>query len=101
MRHLRPDSGRLRSIQEYGVETSLRLPQFLLPFVKTDGFIKKYNPSTTFLAAYNYQAMPWYTRTIATATFGYNWKAGNYQEHFVNPLQLNLVKVPNYYRSCV
>ncbi len=91
---LRPDSGKLRSIQEYGVETSLRLPKFMLPFIKTEGFIKKYNPSTTFLAAYNYQAMPWYTRTIATATFGYNWKAGNYQEHIVNPLQLNLVKLP-------
>jgi hypothetical protein len=91
---LNPDSGRLQSIQEYGFETSLRLPKFLLPFIKTEGFIKKYNPSTTFLAAYNYQAMPWYTRTIATATFGYNWKAGNYQEHIVNPLQLNLVKLP-------
>ncbi|MBK7133841.1 MAG: hypothetical protein IPH69_13775 [Bacteroidales bacterium] len=88
---LRPDSGKLQSIQEYGAETSLRVPKFMLPFIKTEGFIKKYNPSTTFLAAYNYQAMPWYTRTIATATFGYNWKAGNYQEHIVNPLQFNLV----------
>jgi outer membrane protein assembly factor BamA len=91
---LRPDSGKLQSIQEYGIETSLNIPKFLLPVVKTDGFIKKYNPSTTFLAAYNYQAMPWYTRTIATGTFGYKWKAGRYQEHIVNPLQFNLVKVP-------
>lgn len=84
----------LRSIQEYGVETSLRLPKFLLPILKAEGFIKKYNPSTTFLAAYNYQAMPFYIKTVATATFGYNWKAGNYQEHIVNPLQFNLVKLP-------
>jgi len=91
---LRPDSGKLQSIQEYGIETSLNIPKFLLPVVKTDGFIKKYNPSTTFLTAYNYQAMPWYTRTIATGTFGYKWKAGRYQEHIVNPLQFNLVKVP-------
>jgi len=91
---LRPDSGRLSKIQEYGFETSLRLPQFLLPFVKTEDFIKKYNPSTTFLAAYNDQALPWYTRKMATVSFGYNWKAGNYQEHITNPIQVNMVKVP-------
>jgi outer membrane protein assembly factor BamA len=84
----------LRNTQEYGIETSLRIPKFILPFFKTESFIKKYNPTTTILAAYNYQSMPVYTRTMATATFGYNWKAGNYQQHIVNPLQLNVVKLP-------
>ena len=85
----------LRSVQEYGVETSLKLPQFLIPILKTEEFIKKYNPSTTLLASYDYQNMPFYTRTIANASFGYDWKAGAglYQEHIVNPLQLNLVNV--------
>jgi len=83
----------LMSTREYGVETSLRLPRFLLPFFKKEGFIKKYNPTTTLLAAYNYQNMPLYTKTTANATFGYNWKARNYQEHIINPLQLNLVKL--------
>ena len=81
--------------QEYGFETSLRLPKFLLPFIKTEDFIKKYNPTTIILAAFNYQDMPWYNKRTATATFGYNWKAGNYQEHIVNPLQLNVVKLPS------
>lgn len=85
---------KIRSIQEYGAETSLRFPKFIVPFLKTKGFIKKYNPSTTILAAYNYQEMPFFNRTMATATFGYNWKAGNYHEHIVNPLQLNLLKFP-------
>ena len=88
------DSSKLQSTQEYGFETSLRLPKFLLPFINMESFIKKYNPTTTLLAAYSYQAMPAFIRTIATATFGYNWKAGNYQEHIVNPLQLNIVKLP-------
>ena len=69
---------KVSSTQEYGAETSLKLPQFLLPFVKKENFVKKYNPSTNILAAYNYQAMPYYTRTMATASFGYNWKAGRY-----------------------
>ena len=46
------------------------------------------------MAAYNYQAMPAFTRTMVTATYGYNWKAGPFHEHIVNPLQLNLVKLP-------
>lgn len=82
------------STQEYGVETSLRVPKFLLPFLEKEEFIKKYNPTTTFLAAYNYQSMPVFTRTMATASFGYDWKAGNYQEHIINPLQLHIVKLP-------
>jgi hypothetical protein len=85
---------KVSSTQEYGAETSLKLPQFLLPFVEKENFVKKFNPSTNILAAYNYQAMPYYTRTMATASFGYNWKAGLYREHIINPLQLNVVKLP-------
>lgn len=78
---------------EYGAETSLRFPKFLIPFFKTEGFIKKYNPTTTLLAAYNYQKLPFYTRKMANATFGYNWNGNSYTTHFVNPLQLNIVKL--------
>ncbi len=76
---------------EYGAETSLRFPKFILPFLRTEGFIKKYNPTTTLLAAYNYQKMPFYTRKMANATFGYNWNSNAYTSHIVNPLQLNIV----------
>jgi outer membrane protein assembly factor BamA len=84
----------LTSTQEYGLESSLRLPEFLIPFVKTENFIKKYNPSTTLLASYDYQSLPFYTRTVANASFGYDWKSGFYREHIVNPVQLSLVNVP-------
>jgi outer membrane protein assembly factor BamA len=84
---------KLRSTQEYGLETTLRLPKFLLPFLKKEGFIKTYNPTTTILAAYNYQDLTFFTRTMANATFGYNWAAPNYKTHIVNPFQLNLVNM--------
>lgn len=84
---------KLRSTQEYGIETSLRFPKFLLPVLKAERFIKKYNPSTTIIAAYNYQKMPFYTRTMANASFGYTWNARTYRTHIVNPLQLNLVNL--------
>ncbi len=83
----------LRSIQEYGVETSVRFPKFMLPFLAKESFIKKYNPTTTLVAAYNYQNLPFYTRTIANATFGYNWNSDIFRTHIVNPVQLNLVKL--------
>ncbi|HZY26433.1 MAG TPA: BamA/TamA family outer membrane protein, partial [Bacteroidales bacterium] len=82
------------SAREYGVETSLRLPEFIIPFFKFPDFVKKYNPSTIILASYNYQSLPVYTRTIANATFGYDWKAGNYQEHLLYPVEFNIVKIP-------
>jgi len=83
----------LRGSQEYGLETSLRLPKFLIPFLKKEDFIKNYNPTTTLLAAFNYQDMPSYTRTMANATFGYRWSGHNYKSHIVNPVQLNLVNL--------
>jgi outer membrane protein assembly factor BamA len=83
----------IMSTQQYGVETSLRLPGFFLPFIKMERFVKKYSPSTSIQAAYNYQNLPVYNRTVANATFGYLWKAGDYQTHIVNPFQLNLVRI--------
>lgn len=83
-----------RSLQEYGFETSLTLPRFMLPFLEKEGFIKKYNPKTVITAAYNYQKMPVYTRTVANASFGYNWRGNRFTEHSVYPLQLNVVNLP-------
>ncbi|MEZ5000468.1 MAG: BamA/TamA family outer membrane protein [Bacteroidales bacterium] len=41
--------------------------------------------------------MPVYTRTVANATFGYNWKSNSYSTHTtVNPLQFNIVKFAIY-----
>lgn len=83
----------LRSTQEFGLETSLRFPQFLLPFIEKEKFVKKYNPSTILLAAYNYQNLPFYQRIMSNASFGYIWKAKLYQEHQVFPLQFNVVNL--------
>ena len=85
---------KLSSIEEYGVETSLRLPEFVAPFFRLESFVKKYNPSTTIIASWDYQKLPVYIRTIANASFGYDWKSGNYREHILTPIQFNIVKLP-------
>lgn len=86
-------STQLKSTREYGFETGMRIPRFLFPFIRNDRFVKNYNPSTSILAAYDYQHMPLYTRTVANATFGYSWSGHNYRTHIVNPAQLNLVRL--------
>ncbi|MDX2413576.1 MAG: BamA/TamA family outer membrane protein [Bacteroidales bacterium] len=83
-----------RNTQEYGFESTLTLPRFLIPFLESESFIKKYNPKTNIQVSYNYQKMPVYTRTVANATFGYNWRSGNYTLHNVNPVQFNVVRLP-------
>ena len=89
----RSSSG-ITSSQEFGIESSLRLPRFLFPFLETEAFIKKYYPTTTIQAAYNYQNLPVYTRTVANATLGYLWKAGEFKTNLISPLQVNMVKIP-------
>lgn len=99
------DSAGIRSTREFGAESTIRLPKFFVPFLKSENFIKKYNPITTIQVAYNYQHLPVYTRTLANATFGYQWNDGPYRTHIVDPLQMNLVQIPwidpNYYRKVI
>jgi len=83
----------LSGSEEYGIETSLRFPKFLVPFLQTEGFIKKYNPSTTILLAFDYQNMPFYKRNMANATFGYTWNGNSFNTHIVNPVQLNFINL--------
>ena len=90
---LAQENTNLKKSQEYGLEASLRFPEFLLPFISKEQFIKKYNPSTVLLAAINYQNLPFYERFMSNATFGYIWKAGSYKEHQVYPLQFNVVNL--------
>lgn len=80
-------------MQEFGVEARLRIPKFLLP-VKTDQFIRKYNPQTNIRLSYNYQKRPDYIRTLANASFGYNWKGTEKVIHRVYPIEASLILTP-------
>lgn len=95
----------IKSTEELGAEMSLRLPKFLVPFIQSENFIRKYTPSTSVQALYNYQHLPVYTRTLANASFGYQWNQDAYRTHMVYPLQLNLVKIPyiepDYYTNVI
>ncbi len=78
---------------ETSAEASVVLPNFLLP-LKIERFRQKYNPKTTLALAYNYQNRPDYTRTIANARIGYNWRSSRYVTHTFYPIEFNLVNIP-------
>ncbi|PCH70126.1 MAG: outer membrane protein assembly factor [Bacteroidales bacterium] len=83
------------SSSEYGVESKLSIPKFLLPLFNAEKFRKSYNPKTVFSLSYNFQKRPDYTRTIADASFGYVWKSSKYINHTFNLVELNFVDVKN------
>jgi len=85
---------RIDNTLRLGTELSIDFPKFLLPFLRSDRFVKEYNPKTTLSAMYNYQERPDYTRTLANLTFGYRWQNRNYLTHYVNPIELNVLRLP-------
>ncbi len=88
---------RLKGIDELfeaGIDARITLPRFLIP-IKTENFIRKYNPKTRITLAGNIQKRPDYTRSIVNAGFGYTWNTSPYLAHIINPLDINFVKMLN------
>lgn len=83
-----------KNTQQYGVETSLRLPKFLMPFPSKENFIRRHDPKTVLQAGYNFQKVPVYTRTLANVTLGYLWKGNRYTSYTVNPLSFDVINLP-------
>ncbi len=86
--------GGLNLMQEFGVEARLRIPKFLLPF-RSDRFIRRFNPQTNIRISYNYQKRPDYTRTMANASFGYDWRGTEKLIHRVYPFEASLILTPH------
>ncbi len=83
----------IQTVHEYGAEASISLPKFLLP-INRSNFVKKYNPKTVLTVSYNFQQRIEYTRTVANASFGYNWKSGSYASQSFRPIELTFVNIP-------
>ncbi len=88
------EEGKNGRMVEVALGANIVFPRFLVPFLKKEGFVKKYNPKTSVFTAYSYQRRPDYTRTVATTSFGYNWQVGKFISHIYTPIDLNIVKLP-------
>ena len=83
----------IQTVHEYGAEATISLPKFLMP-INRSNFVKKYNPKTVLTVSYNFQQRIEYTRTVANASFGYNWKSGKYASQSFRPIELTFVNIP-------
>ncbi len=83
----------IQTVHEYGAEASISLPKFLLP-INRSNFVKKYNPKTVLTVSYNFQQRIEYTRTVANASIGYNWKSGKYASQSFRPVEISFVNIP-------
>ena len=78
---------------EFGTETKIDIPKFLLP-LNSEHFYMKYYPKTSISLSYNYQKRPDYTRSIANFGFGYYWKSSKFSKQIVKPIDVNYVNIP-------
>ena len=85
--------GTSKPMREFGITSKFETPKFLLPFSAPE-FQRKYNPRTSIQISYNNQRQPYYRRTIANASFGYNWKGNAYNKHSIYPIDFYLVSLP-------
>lgn len=77
---------------EFGVETRLDVPRSRIPFGSSQ-LIQRAKPNSAFLLSYNYQQRPDFTRTVANAGFGYNWRSSSEVNHRLNLFDINYVNV--------
>jgi len=77
---------------ETGIGTKITLPKFLAP-VKTKSLFTYSTPQTLMNLSYNYQRRPDYTRTILSASLGYQWKSSEFTTQRINLIDLNMVRM--------
>lgn len=74
-------------------ELSLKLPQFVFPFL-SNSFRRSTNSSTLFRTAYTYQHRPEYDRRILSASGSYMWSPKRYYKYTLDAVNLNYVYFP-------
>lgn len=84
----------LFSTFEAGLDMSLDIPRFLVPFPE---LLSSSNtrPHTVFNAGANYQYRTYFERLIANTSFGYNWQRNRTTRHQFLPVEFTVVKFFN------
>lgn len=79
--------------KEYGVEASLNFPEFKFPFLSSD-FKRKIRATSEVGLSFNSQNRPEFTRTLASASWGYRWVDRMSSHHRFDLLDVNYIYVP-------
>ena len=79
--------------KEYGIETSLNFPEFKFPFLSSD-FKRRIRATSEVGIDFNSQKRPEFTRTLASASWGYRWVDNKNSQHKFDLLDVNYIYVP-------
>lgn len=79
--------------KEYGVEASLNFPEFKFPFLSSD-FKRRIRATSEVGISFNSQKRPEFTRTLASASWGYRWVDRKSSQHRFDLLDVNYIYVP-------
>ena len=79
--------------KEYGIETSLNFPEFKFPFLSSD-YKRRIRATSEVGIDYNSQKRPEFTRTLASASWGYRWVDGRSSQHRFDLLDVSYIYVP-------
>lgn len=79
---------------ESGLNLSLDIPQFLLPFTRNILW-QRMRPHTMFSLGANYQYRTYFERMLGNSSFGYNWNSSRHNQHQLLPIELTFVKFLN------
>ena len=79
---------------EFGVESRLNFPTFLLPYVKRD-WGARHNAVSEIALQYNFQNRPEFHRRVLTAAWRYRWSSRDQHiQHRFDLLEVNYVYMP-------
>lgn len=78
---------------EYGIETSLNFPRFLMPFISSE-FKKKTRATSEVGLMFTSQFRPEFERTLASVSWRYKWLHNRNYQHRVDLIDINYVYVP-------
>lgn len=77
---------------ETGIQAAVDFPKLISP-VNFGRQAKYATPKSSIRTGFNYQRRPYYTRTIANLSFGYEWQETRENRHILIPLEVNLVRI--------
>lgn len=83
------------SFMEYGVESSLRFPHLLFPFI-SENTRRRLRASTEWKIGYNYQTRPEFDRVILSAQLNYSWQTYRHSQlrHTIRLLDVDYLHLP-------
>ncbi|MFT7113317.1 MAG: outer membrane protein assembly factor BamA [Candidatus Azotimanducaceae bacterium] len=93
LNNISDDNATLFNTFEYGIETSLKFPRFLLPFDYESWVPKSYSPKTTISVNINQQQRKDFTRSLMQTTLGYRWREGEFKTHNINLIDITYIKL--------